>query len=54
MTLAQKKNPVLTEDEFCEMVALKNAMNYDISQVIPEKMEVFTEYFVRSLKQRGN
>jgi len=35
------------------MVALKNAINHDITQVVPEKMEQFTDYLVRSLKERG-
>jgi hypothetical protein len=53
MTLPSKNNNKLTDSEFNEMVALKNAINYDIAQVVPEKMETFTEYFVRSLKERG-
>lgn len=53
MTYANKRNTKLTEKEYDEMVALKNAIDYDISQVIPEKMEAFTEYLVRSLKERG-
>jgi hypothetical protein len=53
MTYANKRNTKLTEKEYDEMVALKNAMDYDISTVIPEKMEEFSEYLVRSLKERG-
>ena len=53
MTYANKRNTKLTEKEYNEMIALKNAIDYDISQVIPEKMEAFTEYLVRSLKERG-
>ena len=53
MTFSNKKNTKLTEKEYDEMVALKNAIDYDISQVIPEKMEAFTEYLVRSLRERG-
>jgi hypothetical protein len=53
MTFSNKNNTELTQKEWNEMVALKNAIDYDISQVHPEKMEEFTEYLVRSLKERG-
>ena len=53
MTYANKTNTQLTDAEYDEMVALKNAIDYDISQVIPEKMEEFAEYLVRSLRERG-
>lgn len=60
MTYSHKnENPVevfdskLTQTEWNEMIALKDAIDYDITQVHPEKMEQFTEYLVRSLKERG-
>ena len=53
MTFSKKNNRELTQKEWNEMVALKNAIDYDITQVHPEKMEEFTEYLVRSLKERG-
>ena len=53
MTFSKKTNTQLTDAEYNEMIALKNAIDYDISQVIPEKMEAFTEYLVRSLRERG-
>lgn len=53
MTLAQIKDSKLTQSEWNEMIALKNAINYNISQVHPDKQEQFTEYLVRSLKERG-
>ena len=53
MTFSKKTNTQLTDAEYDEMVALKNAIDYDISQVIPEKMEEFAEYLVRSLRERG-
>jgi hypothetical protein len=52
MTQAKKSN-TLTQDEWKEMVDLKNAINHDISQVHPSKMEAFTEYLVRSLQEKG-
>ena len=53
MTFSKKTNTQLTKEEFDEMIALKNAIDYDISQVAAEKMEAFTDYLVRSLKERG-
>ena len=53
MTYSDNNNRKLTQTEWDEMVALKKAINYDISQVHPEKMEQFTEYLVRSLKEKG-
>lgn len=53
MTLPKENRGHLTDDEWKEMTALKNAMNYNISQVVPEKMETFTEYLVRSLREKG-
>ena len=53
MTYSNKHNKALTQTEWDEMVALKNAINHDISQVHPEKMEEFTEYLVRSLREKG-
>ena len=53
MTFSKKTNTQLTDAEYDEMIALKNAIDYDISQVAPEKMEEFSDYLVRSLKERG-
>jgi hypothetical protein len=53
MTFPEKTNTQLTDAEYDEMIALKNAINYDISQVAAEKMEKFSDYLVRSLKERG-
>ena len=53
MTFSKKTNTQLTKEEFDEMIALKNAIDYDISQVAPEKQERFTELFVRSLSYVG-
>jgi len=43
----------LTEAEWEEMSALKNAINDGPNTVHPDKMEQFTAYLVRSLKERG-
>ena len=53
MTLPPKGQQNLTEDEWYEMIALKNVINQRPASVVPEKMEKFTEYLVRSLKEKG-
>ena len=53
MTLPSKGHQNLTDDEWHEMIALKNVINQRPQAVVPEKMEKFTEYLVRSLKERG-
>jgi hypothetical protein len=52
MTYSQR-NTTLTDDEYNEMVALKNAINEYPQSVAPKKMEEFAEYLVRSLKDLG-
>jgi hypothetical protein len=54
MTFPKKTNTQLTKQEFDEMIALKNAINEYPQTVVPEKMEEFSEYLVRSLKELGN
>jgi len=53
MTSSARKQQDLTDAEWNEMSALKNAINHDITQVVPQKMEEFTEYLVRSLREKG-
>lgn len=53
MTLSSGKQTKLTDAEFNEMVALKNAINDNPATVVPEKLEAFTEYLVRSLREKG-
>ena len=53
MTLPSKGQDNLTDEEFNEMTALKNAINQMPQSVAPEKMEAFTEYLVRSLREKG-
>ena len=52
MTLPQKTKQ-LSEQEWSEMDALKRAINLRPQSVVPEKMEMFTEYLVRSLREKG-
>lgn len=53
MTYSFKNFSNLTDKEWNEMIAIKNAIDYDISQVHPKKMEEFTEYFVRTIREKG-
>ena len=54
MTLARTGTSDLTKEEWSELVALKEAINYDPSTVTYEKMEKFTELMVRSLEGKGD
>ena len=42
MTFSNKTNTQLTDTEYDEMVALKNAINEYPQTVVPEKMEEFS------------
>jgi hypothetical protein len=53
MTLTRTTDNKLTKEEWSELVALKDAINYDPRTVSPEKMELFSELMVRSLIERG-
>jgi len=48
MTYSQPKAEPLTDAEWRELVALKEAINQNPASVHPEKMELFTELLVRS------
>jgi hypothetical protein len=54
MTLSKTGSEYLTEEEWIELNALREAINYDPSTVSPEKMEKFTELFVRTLEGKGD
>lgn len=53
MTLPSKGYENLTTEEFDEMVALRNAIHDLPQSVSPQKMEQFTEYLVRSIRENG-
>lgn len=38
----------MTQEEWNELVALKNAINYNPAAVHPDKMELFTQLLVKS------
>jgi hypothetical protein len=45
---------MLTDDEYQELVMLKNAINYSPASVHPDRQERFTFLFVKSLKWLGS
>jgi len=54
MTLAKTGPETLTQEEWNELVALKDAITYAPQTVSAEKMEKFTELMVRSLEGKGD
>ncbi len=50
MTLPKTSTEVLTNEEWDELVALKDAITYRPASVSAEKMEKFAELMVRSLE----
>lgn len=54
MTQAKSGGPNLNDDEWNELIALKDAIKYDPASVHFEKMERFTELMVRSLQGKGD
>ncbi len=54
MTLAKTGTSQLTIEEWNELNALRMAINYNPHTVSPEKMEKFTELFVRSLEGKSD
>jgi hypothetical protein len=54
MTLAKTGPETLTDVEWSELMALKEAINTNPATVHPQKMEKFTELLVRSLEGKGD
>jgi hypothetical protein len=54
MTYSENFNSELSNDEWNELVALKNVINQNPAAVHPEKMELFTALFVRTLEGKGD
>jgi hypothetical protein len=54
MTLAKTGNEQLSIEEWNELTALKDAINYNPHTVSPQKMEKFSELLVRSLLGKGD
>jgi hypothetical protein len=53
MTQTKIQLGTLTDNEWEELVALKNAINDDPASVHFEKMERFSDLMVKSLQERG-
>lgn len=53
MTYSRNQKQELSQEEWNEMFALKNAITELPQSVIPEKLEEFSAYLVQSLRQRG-
>jgi len=52
MTLPKTSSTTLTEEEWNELVALKEAITYRPASVSANKMEKFAELMVRSLEAK--
>lgn len=50
MTLSKTGTSELSNEEWNELISLKDAINHNIASVHPEKQEKFTELMVRSLE----
>lgn len=44
----------LSQEEWDELLSLKNAINDNPASVVPHKMERFTELYVKTIEGRGN
>lgn len=54
MTLSKTGTSELSNEEWNELISLKDAINHNIASVHPEKQEKFTYLFVKSLSYVGN
>jgi hypothetical protein len=54
MTYSDNFNSELSNDEWNELVALKNVINQNPASVHPEKMELFTALLVKTLEGKGD
>ena len=54
MTLPKTSTEILTEEEWDELVALKEAITYAPQTVSAQKMEKFAELMVRTLEGKGD
>lgn len=53
MSYTRTSKQKLNQTEWNELIALKNAINYNPATVHPDKQEEFTAYLVQSLRERG-
>ena len=54
MSNTNSSNTQLSEDEWNELVALKNLINQNPASVHPDRMELFTALLVRTLDGKGD
>jgi hypothetical protein len=54
MTLSKTTQTEMTQEEWDELVALKNAINDNPASIHPDKMELFTALLVKSLEGKGD
>lgn len=54
MTLSRLTQTDLTNEEWNELVALKDAININPATVHPEKMELFTSLLVKTLEGKSD
>ena len=54
MTHSRTAQTDLTNEEWNELVALKDAINQNPAAIHPEKMELFTALLVKSLEGKGD
>jgi len=54
MTLSRSTQEDLSNDEWNELVALKQAININPATVHPDKMELFTALLVKTLEGKGD
>lgn len=54
MTYSDHFSSDLSNDEWNELVALKNAINSNPASVHPEKMELFTALLVKTLEGKSD
>lgn len=54
MTLSLPNNQNFSNEDWNEMVALKDAINVNPATVHPDKMELFTALLVKSLEGKGD
>jgi hypothetical protein len=54
MTLAKTGSEVLTQEEWNELIALKEAITYAPQTVSAQKMEKFAELMVRTLEGKSS
>lgn len=54
MTYSNNINSDLSNDEWNELVALKDVINQNPAAVHPQKMELFTALLVKTLEGKGD